>query len=78
MIGWVAVVAIRGAVLEQGPAAAPSRVMPQYDSDKNLQLPADYRQWVLAGSSLGLSYAEGGGQGPDADVQHHADRADGV
>ena len=26
-------------------------------------LPADYRQWVLAGSSLGLSYAEGGAQG---------------
>jgi hypothetical protein len=33
--------------------------MPQYDSDRNLLLPADYRQWVLVGTSLGLSYAEG-------------------
>jgi hypothetical protein len=33
--------------------------MPQYDSDNNLRLPADYRQWILVGSSLGLSYAEG-------------------
>jgi hypothetical protein len=37
--------------------------MPQYDKDRNLMLPANYRQWVLAGSSLGLSYAEGGAQG---------------
>ena len=64
VIGWIAVVAIRGAVMEQAPAAVPSaRVMPQYDKDRNLQLPANYRQWVLAGSSLGLSYAEGGAQG---------------
>jgi hypothetical protein len=58
VIGWVAVVAIRGAVLEQGPTAAPSsKVMPKYDASKNLVLPSDYRTWVLAGSSLGLSYA---------------------
>ena len=64
VIGRVGVVAIRGAAIEQGPDAAPSaRVMPRYDKDRNLQLPANYRQWVLAGSSLGLSYAEGGGQG---------------
>jgi hypothetical protein len=63
IIGWIAVVAIRGAVVEQGPAASPAGVMPQYDKDRNLQLPANYRQWVLAGSSLGLSYSEGGGQG---------------
>jgi hypothetical protein len=64
VVGWVAVVATRGAAIEQGAAPAPSTgVMPQYDKDRNLQLPANYRQWVLAGSSLGLSYAEGGAQG---------------
>ena len=64
VIGWVTVVAIRGAAIEQGPQAPPSaRAMPQYDTDRNLMLPANYRQWVLAGSSLGLSYSEGGGQG---------------
>ena len=64
VVGWIAVVAIRGAAIEQGPVAAPStRVMPQYDKERNLMLPAGYRQWVLAGSSLGLSYAEGGAQG---------------
>lgn len=65
VIGWVAAVAIRGAAIEQAPpAAAPAaRVMPQYDKERNLLLPADYRQWIVAGSSLGLSYAEGGAQG---------------
>ncbi len=63
-VGWIGVVATRGAVAEQGSAPAPSaRVMPQYDKDRNLVLPANYRQWVLAGSSLGLSYSEGGAQG---------------
>jgi hypothetical protein len=33
--------------------------MPQYDAGKNLMLPSDYRQWILVGSSLGLSYSEG-------------------
>jgi Cytochrome P460 len=35
-------------------------VMPRYDPDRNLVLPDDYRRWVLIGSSLGLSYSEGG------------------
>jgi hypothetical protein len=35
-------------------------VMPRYDANRNLVLPDDYRRWVLVGSSLGLSYAEGG------------------
>jgi hypothetical protein len=49
---------------QQRQAAAPaSPVMPRYDQDRNLILPADYRQWIVAGSSLGLSYAEGGAQG---------------
>ena len=34
-------------------------VMPQYDASRNLLLPSDYRQWILVGSSLGLSYADG-------------------
>jgi hypothetical protein len=63
-LGWVAAVGLRGAVVAQAPTAASStRVMPQYDKDRNLLLPANYRQWVLAGSSLGLSYAEGGAAG---------------
>jgi hypothetical protein len=49
---------------QQRQAASPAPpVMPQYDKERNLVLPADYRQWIVAGSSLGLSYAEGGGQG---------------
>jgi cytochrome P460 len=32
--------------------------MPQYAKDRALMLPADYRQWVFVGSSLGLSYNE--------------------
>lgn len=39
---------------------AQDRVMPKYGSDGALQLPPDYRQWVFIGSSLGLSYSEGG------------------
>jgi hypothetical protein len=37
-------------------------VMPRYDTDRNLVLP-DHRHWVLVGSSLGLSYSEGGQDG---------------
>lgn len=36
-------------------------VMPVYDAEGRLQLPADYRRWVFVGSSLGLSYSEGAG-----------------
>jgi hypothetical protein len=55
----LAAVAAAGAA--QGPAtpASSTVVMPQYDGDRNLLLPHDYRQWVLVGTSLGLSYAEG-------------------
>jgi hypothetical protein len=60
--------ALRAPVEAQRPAAAPSvqggaAVMPQYDSARNLRLPDDYRQWVLVGSSLGLSYAPPGQSG---------------
>ena len=43
--------------------ATPTPVMPRYDTDRNLILPDDYRRWVLVGSSLGLSYGEGGAGG---------------
>lgn len=45
------------AVRAQSPASAP--VMPKYNAERALMLPADYRQWILAGTSLGLSYADG-------------------
>ena len=61
VVAWVAAVATRPAlVAQQRPAPAAAAVMPQYDADRNLKLPADYRQWVLVGSSLGLSYSEAG------------------
>src|SRR5438132_7192089 len=37
---------------------AEQQVMPQYDKSGALILPADYRRWVMVGSSLDLSYAE--------------------
>jgi cytochrome P460 len=40
--------------------AKPRPAMPQYNSDGALQLPGDYRQWIFVGSSLGLSYSQGG------------------
>lgn len=63
LFAWVVVAAAGDfAVAEQSQAAAPSSgAMPQYDSNRNLILPSDYRQWILVGSSLGLSYAEGAG-----------------
>jgi hypothetical protein len=42
-------------------SASASQRMPQYNKDRALTLPADYRQWVFVGSSLGLSYTEGAG-----------------
>lgn len=42
---------------------AVASVMPQYDASRNLRLPDGYRQWVLVGSSLGLSYAPPGQSG---------------
>ena len=49
------------AAQQRQPAAATSiDAMPRYDTNRNLVLPDDYRRWVLVGSSLGLSYSEGG------------------
>jgi hypothetical protein len=60
---WVSVVVAIETFAAPQQTAGATRVMPRYDANRNLTLPADYRQWVLAGSSLGLSYSEGGGQG---------------
>jgi hypothetical protein len=51
----------RGASAAGAPSTPRSdeAVMPQYDAERSLILPAAYREWVLVGSSLGLSYAEG-------------------
>lgn len=35
-------------------------VLPTYDAEGRLLLPEDYREWIYVGSSLGLSYSEGG------------------
>ena len=44
--------------------------MPQYGADGTLQLPADYRQWIFVGSSLGLSYTEGGPSSMNMEMFH--------
>src|SRR5262245_52849027 len=46
------------------------QVMPQYNSDGALQLPGDYRQWVFVGSSLGLSYTDGGPSSMNMEMFH--------
>jgi len=60
MVAWAAVIGTRGAVVAEQVSQTSAAVMPQYDADKNLRLPPDYRQWILVGQSLGLSYSEGG------------------
>ncbi|MEZ5330900.1 MAG: cytochrome P460 family protein [Thermoanaerobaculia bacterium] len=47
------------------PAASGPR-MPAYDEEGRLLLPEDYRRWIFAGSSLGLSYSDAG---PAADLR---------
>ena len=60
VFAWVAAVTDAVPVARQGSTTAQSpRVMPRYDANRNLVLAEDYRQWVLVGSSLGLSYQEG-------------------
>lgn len=59
LVAWAAVVGTRGAVVAEQVSQGPAPVMPQYDADKKLRLPSDYRQWILVGQSLGLSYSEG-------------------
>ena len=63
MVAWAAVIGTRGAVVAEQVSQASSPVMPQYDADRNLRLPSDYRKWILVGQSLGLSYSEGAQRG---------------
>jgi hypothetical protein len=66
----VAVSATHGTAAQQRPsAAAPPAVTPQYDANRNLLLPDGYRQWVLVGTSLGLSYTA---VGPGGHQMFHA------
>ena len=65
LICSLAIAVLAGVVASKSYAAAQQLqgtlgVMPRYDTNRNLVLPDDYRRWVLAGSSMGLSYAEGG------------------
>lgn len=66
ILAFVVVVASRSFVAAQQRQAAVVTsldVMPRYGTNRNLVLPDDYRRWVLVGSSLGLSYSEGGQAG---------------
>ena len=62
---WLGVVATIAGVAALARVAAfqgsgdGNQVGPRYGGDGALQLPADYRQWVFVGSSLGLSYSQG-------------------
>jgi hypothetical protein len=63
IVAVLVVLAMRNVVVgkpRQLATATSLDVMPRYDPDRNLVLPDDYRRWVLVGSSLGLSYSEGG------------------
>ena len=62
-MAWVAILGARAAVVAEqvSDSVRPAPVMPQYDGSRNLRLPGDYRQWVVVGQSLGLSYSEGQG-----------------
>lgn len=43
--------------------------MPSYDEEGRLLLPAGFRQWIFAGSSLGLTYSDGESSGQE--MFHH-------
>ena len=59
----IALILLATAITSTSPAqsaqsAASPQVIPAYDKSRGLILPADYRHWILAGASLGLSYTE--------------------
>jgi hypothetical protein len=71
--GLVGLSLAAAAQIASKPAAGDTRqspVMPRYNSDGALQLPADYQQWVFVGSSLGLSYTEGGPASMNMEMFH--------
>jgi hypothetical protein len=55
----VAAATVLASAAAPGPVAQSEPRLPKYDTNHALLLPGDYRQWILAGTSLGLSYAEG-------------------
>lgn len=67
IVPWVVALAVAAMAAFVGSSVASGQeddngaVMPMYDEGGRLLLPKDYRQWVFAGSSLGMSYSEGGG-----------------
>jgi hypothetical protein len=64
LVGALVLFVTHAPLQAQRPAPTPvvvaPAVVPEYDASRNLRLPDDYRQWVLVGSSLGLSYAPPG------------------
>lgn len=48
--------------------AVESGRMPAYDAERRLLLPDDYREWIFAGSSLGLAY---GPEAPSHEMFQH-------
>jgi Cytochrome P460 len=66
----IALAAQNAAKPAQTAEARPRQVMPQYTSDGELQLPGDYRQWIFIGSSLGLSYSQGGPASMNMEMFH--------
>jgi hypothetical protein len=58
--GLLAIIAITATVATAAALQSQGRqIQPRYNAEGALLLPADYRQWVFVGSSLGLSYSEG-------------------
>jgi YHS domain-containing protein len=71
LIGMISLISVAVALpagsmlMPPSQASAPAEAtaqpaMPRYNGAGALQLPQDWRRWVFVGSSLGLSYAEGG------------------
>jgi YHS domain-containing protein len=59
-IALIASPGVLSAVAQIQQATSTPPIMPAYDAKGELRLPQDWRRWVFVGSSLGLSYAEGG------------------
>jgi hypothetical protein len=73
MTGLVALsiaVSAQNAAKPPASESKPRQVMPRYNGDGALQLPGDYRQWVFVGSSLGLSYTDGGPSSMNMEMFH--------
>src|ERR1044072_8212155 len=59
LLGAAALLLVIASVATTGAQSAqPAPAMPQYDRERALILPADYRRWILAGRAPGLWYGE--------------------